>query len=260
MKKFIAVLCTFLIAICVFASAPIKAEASVDTVVTASYKTLKYGSKGSSVKKLQTRLAYLGYYSGNIDGKYGPLTKSAVKNFQKASGLTANGTANNATQKELYSEDAPFNQKSVSYSVKYIDNGAYYKIALSNSEQDYVRKMCKKYNVSFEMVLALMKVESGYKASAKSKTNDYGIMQINKGNHSFLKKKLGVKNFLDFKQNTQAGVYMLSRYTAKHSDIHKVLMCYNLGEGTAAKKWKKGTLQTSYSLKIVSAMEQLELK
>ncbi len=260
MKKFLALFFSLIVIIGSLVSFPVKAEAAENTLIAANYSTLKYGSRGDGVKKLQTRLAYLGYYSGNIDGKYGPLTRTAVKNFQDVSGLTVNGTANNATQRELFAENAPFNDSKVSYSVKYIDSKKYYKIALSNNQQDYVRKMCKKYNVSFELVLALMKVESGYKASAKSKTNDYGIMQINKGNHSFLKKKLGVKNFLDFKQNTQAGVYMLSRYTAKHSDIHKVLMCYNLGEGAAAKKWKKGTCSTSYSLKVVSAMEQLKQK
>ncbi len=260
MKRFLSVICSLMIAVCLVNAAPIKTEASVNTVITATYSTLKYGSKGSAVKKLQTRLAYLGYYSGNIDGKYGPLTKSAVKSFQRAAGLKVNGTANNKTQTELYSDTAPQNPNSISYSVKYIDSDVYYNISLSNDEQDYVRKICKKYNVSFELVLGLMKVESGFKETAKSKTNDYGIMQINKCNHSYLKKKLGVSNFLDFEQNTKAGVYWLSRYTAKHSDIHKVLMCYNLGESAAAKKWKKGTLQTSYSLKVVAAMEQLTKK
>lgn len=260
MKKIISVICTFMIAVCLMNTLPLKVDASANTVTTASYSTLKYGSKGASVKKLQIRLAYLGYYSGSIDGKYGPLTKSAVKNFQRSTGLKVNGTANNETQIELYSDDAPQNSNSISYSVKYIDSDVYYNISLSKDEQDYVRKICKKYNVSFELVLGLMKVESGYKETAKSKTNDYGIMQINKCNHSYLKKKLGVSNFLDFEQNTKAGVYWLSRYTAKYSDIHKVLMCYNLGESAASKKWKKGIIQTSYSLKVVAAMEQLTKK
>lgn len=260
MKKFLSVICMLLIALCIANTAPLKAEASVTTVITAGYSTLKYGAKGSAVKKLQTRLAYLGYYSGNIDGKYGPLTRSAVKSFQRAVGLSVNGTANGNTQKYLYSDLAPQNPNSISYSVKYIDSDVYYNISLTEDEQDYVRKICKKYNVSFELVLGVMKVESGYSTKLKSKTNDYGIMQINKCNHSYLSKKLGVNNFLDFEQNTKAGVYWLSRYTAKYSDIHKVLMCYNLGEGAAAKKWKKGTTQNTYSLKVVAAMEQLTRK
>ncbi len=259
MKKFLSIVCVMLIALCAVNAMPVKVAAA-DNVVAAGYSTLKYGAKGTTVKKLQTRLAYLGYYSGNIDGKYGPLTKSAVKNFQKAAGLGASGTANSSTQKCLYSDSAPKNPNSISYSVKYIDNDVYYNISLTEDEQDFVRSVCKKYNVSFELVLSIMKVESGYNKKLKSKTNDYGIMQINKCNHSYLTKKLGVKNFLDFEQNTKAGVYWISRYTAKYSDIHKVLMCYNLGESAAAKKWKKGTLQTSYSLKVVAAMEQLREK
>ncbi len=260
MKKLITVCCVLLLALFAVSLAPVKAEAATVSVVSVSYKTLKYGSRGTSVKKLQSRLAYLGYYSGNIDGKYGPLTRSAVRNFQKAAGINVSGTANSNTQSRLFADSAPHNPKCISYSVKYIENDVYYNIALSDEQQDYVRSVCRKYNVSFELVLGLMKVESGYRINARSKTNDYGIMQINKCNHSYLKKKLGVSNFLDFKQNTKAGIYWLSRYTAKHSDIHKVLMCYNLGEGAAAKKWKKGTMQNAYSLKVVSAMEQLKEK
>ena len=104
-----------------------------------------------------------------------------------------------------------------------------------------------------------MKIESGYNTKCVTGTC-YGIMQINKSNLAFLKKKLGTKSLTDFKQNTQAGVYMLSRYTAKHTDIHKVLMCYNMGEGAAAKKWKKGTLSSCYSRKVTAAMEKLKRK
>ncbi len=255
MKK---LLCVLLVILCCIGNCPLRTDAAVNGPSVIAYTVLTYGARGNTVKNLQVKLAALGYYTGEIDGKYGPLTKKAVKSFQKDSGLEATGSANSNTQKMIFSAKAKTN--SSVYSVKYNSNKIYYDIKLSNAKQDYVRKMCKKYNVSFELVLAVMKVESGYREKAKSKTNDYGIMQINKGNHSFLRKKLGVSNFLDFEDNTQAGIYMLSRYTAKHSDIHKVLMCYNLGEGAAAKKWKKGTMQTSYSKKVVSEIKALKRK
>ena len=53
----------------------------------------KYDSTGDEVIAVQTKLKELGYYKGNIDGIYGSGTKSAVTNFQKANGLSADGIA-----------------------------------------------------------------------------------------------------------------------------------------------------------------------
>ena len=43
----------------------------------------KYGSRGSEVTQIQTKLKRWGYYSGNIDGIYGTQTVNAVKYFQR---------------------------------------------------------------------------------------------------------------------------------------------------------------------------------
>ena len=64
------------------------------------------GDTGEAVKKVQKRLKKLGYYSGSIDGDYGNGTKTAVKNFQKRNGLTANGKVNSKTLAKLNSSDA----------------------------------------------------------------------------------------------------------------------------------------------------------
>jgi peptidoglycan hydrolase-like protein with peptidoglycan-binding domain len=53
--------------------------------------TLRWGSTGDDVAKLQQTLAELGFYSGPIDGSFGPLTRSAVMAFQRANGLTPDG-------------------------------------------------------------------------------------------------------------------------------------------------------------------------
>ncbi len=57
----------------------------------------RYGSSGSEVKQIQTKLKNWGYYSGSIDGIYGSKTLSAVKKFQKTNGLTVDGIAGSAT-------------------------------------------------------------------------------------------------------------------------------------------------------------------
>ena len=44
---------------------------TVDSAAQATYSLLKLGASGLEVRKLQARLAELGYYAGGADGKYG---------------------------------------------------------------------------------------------------------------------------------------------------------------------------------------------
>lgn len=53
--------------------------------------TLKPGDHGVQVKRLQRALARLGYKPGAVDGDYGAATETALKAFQRASKLTADG-------------------------------------------------------------------------------------------------------------------------------------------------------------------------
>ena len=57
----------------------------------------KYGSTGSEVTQIQTKLKRWGYYSGAIDGIYGSKTLAAVKWFQSKNGLTVDGIAGTKT-------------------------------------------------------------------------------------------------------------------------------------------------------------------
>ena len=70
----------------------------------ATYTTLRYGSSGSDVKKLQQALINAGYDLGSTgaDGIYGNKTAAAVKAYQKANGLSVDGIAGNQTLGKLY--------------------------------------------------------------------------------------------------------------------------------------------------------------
>ena len=57
----------------------------------------KYGSRGSEVTQIQTKLKRWGYYKGSVDGIYGSQTVSAVKYFQRKNGLTVDGIAGKNT-------------------------------------------------------------------------------------------------------------------------------------------------------------------
>lgn len=55
--------------------------------------TLRPGSSGDDVKRLQSRLAKLGFPPGKIDGDFGPATETAVRNFQHSKMLLPDGVA-----------------------------------------------------------------------------------------------------------------------------------------------------------------------
>lgn len=84
-----------------------KTEVSNTKVDDYTSYCLKYGDSGEAVKRVQSRLKELNYFSGEIGGNYLTLTQSAVAAFQRAAKLTANGVADYATLKALFSDDAP---------------------------------------------------------------------------------------------------------------------------------------------------------
>jgi putative chitinase len=60
-------------------------------------QTLREGSSGSEVTKLQTKLKELGFDPGDVDGNFGPGTKKALIAFQQSKGLQADGIAGSQT-------------------------------------------------------------------------------------------------------------------------------------------------------------------
>ena len=62
---------------------------------------LKYGDWGQDVKSLQLRLETLGFYKGEIDGKFGEKTMEAVYKFQEKYGLQFDGEAGPETKGKL---------------------------------------------------------------------------------------------------------------------------------------------------------------
>ena len=68
--------------------------------------SLKVGSTGAEVRKMQNRLKELGYLKGSADGDFGAATESAVKSVQAQNGLAVDVKASTATLNELYSANA----------------------------------------------------------------------------------------------------------------------------------------------------------
>lgn len=90
LRRFSAVLLT-----CAFLSATLPGMAASST--------LMFGSRGTAVLQLQQALNALGYDTNGADGKFGKGTERAVKAYQQANGLTADGKAGVKTLAQLYS-------------------------------------------------------------------------------------------------------------------------------------------------------------
>jgi len=68
-----------------------------EEVVEEIFTSLRFGSTGTNVSILQESLTRLGYYYGDVTGSYGTKTRAAVRSFQKANSLTADGIAGKKT-------------------------------------------------------------------------------------------------------------------------------------------------------------------
>lgn len=136
----------------------------------------------------------------------------------------------------------------------------YYDIPLSKDLQLYTYNKCVEYGIPehYELVLAMMWQESNYTTNLVSSTDDYGIMQINSCNHTWLVDLLGPTNFLDAHDNINAGVYIISKLLIKYDDVHKALMSYNMGEHGASLNWQAGNYTGSYSRGVVAKREAIE--
>ena len=75
---------------------------------------LRMGDQGSEIAEIQGRLALLGY-DVVADGDFGPATADAIKEFQMANGMKADGLVGPATYMALLGKDMPDISRGSSY-------------------------------------------------------------------------------------------------------------------------------------------------
>lgn len=76
---------------------PVESQKTATATGVISMTTLRNGSKGTQVKVLQWLLNLNGYDAGTIDGIFGSKTLKALKAYQAAKGLEADGVAGKKT-------------------------------------------------------------------------------------------------------------------------------------------------------------------
>lgn len=128
-------------------------------------------------------------------------------------------------------------------------------IPLAPELQLFMLKMAKKYDVPYNLLLAIAETESGFDPDAVSGTNDYGLMQINKINHKWLT-EAGCDP-MTRAGNIEAGALMISNaLEIADGDLDRALMVYNHGQAGAKKKWDEGVFSTAYTEKINERMKK----
>ena len=74
---------------------------ATSAITAGNLPILQIEDSGSSVEQLQARLTELNFYSGPLDGIFGPQTEQAVQNFQRQSGLSVDGVVGPETWQKL---------------------------------------------------------------------------------------------------------------------------------------------------------------
>ncbi len=87
-----ATIAFFLISVLTFVVAPLQ---------SAKASNIVKGDTAANIRIVQQKLSDLGYYTYKVDGIWGSRTKNAVKNFQRAKGLTVDGIVGSKTEKAL---------------------------------------------------------------------------------------------------------------------------------------------------------------
>ncbi len=130
------------------------------------------------------------------------------------------------------------------------------KCDMPKEHQEFLYYLCAGYNLDFPLVMGLIQQESSFDSDVISRTNDYGYMQINKINHSWLTDTIGTTNYTDPYENMRAGCFILRKLFEQYQDTDLVLMCYNLGETGASRLWDKGIYSTTYTEKVIQYQER----
>lgn len=120
----------------------------------------------------------------------------------------------------------------------YYGSNKYHK--LDYKLQEYTYDLCIKYKIEkyYTLILCQLYYESQYKTDIISGTNDYGIAQINKCNHKWLSKELGITNFLNAKQSILCNIYLMSNNLKKYS-VESSLFCYNTGSPNGSNTYSR---------------------
>lgn len=139
-------------------------------------------------------------------------------------------------------------------------------VSLENNDlsptQSYINHYSKQYGADADLITAIIGMESGGEIKAfninENGTHDKGLMQINSFNYEWLTRELGITDFYNPRQNIHCGVYMIADLMDRHTELHEILMSYNMGEKRTRELRAQGVYSSKYSRKIMKIYEELK--
>jgi hypothetical protein len=177
-----------------------------------------------------------------------------------------------ATKKETEVKKAQPNIKTVETvkrvaTVKKVESFRKYEIPLPSSMQSFIWDLCKKENVDYELVLAIISSESSFNAKTVSYDNSSrGLMQVNTRTTFYpMAKKLGIRNpdVFNAEDNIRVGIHyiatLIDAWDSKYSGIElekRVILSYRFGVAGA----KRHSVNHAYVKKVRGIQNSLRTK
>lgn len=126
--------------------------------------------------------------------------------------------------------------------------------------QVYTYCVCKQYGVRYDLVVALIEKESGYKFDEVGDDgHSIGYMQIYEEWHKDRMERLNVTDLRNPYQNVLVGIDYLSELIERYGTVQDALAAYNYGEqGAKRNLWKKGIYVYEYNQTIMNRMKEIE--
>ena len=144
-------------------------------------RNLFKGCKGQDVTELQQRLKSLGYYSGTIDGDFGPVTDAAVRVYQAVVGVYVDGIVGPITRGTM--ESKAESKAIVEESVDDIIKSARQSIQAGNGSIEVARWSGHKWIVSSDEIRSFQDLQiTGSSDVEKSDDNDQGYFSYKGSN------------------------------------------------------------------------------
>jgi membrane-bound lytic murein transglycosylase MltF len=142
-----------------------------------------------------------------------------------------------------------------------------YDIPMSKELQEYTFELCREYNLSYELVLAVMHTESRFDPNADS-GNSKGICQISRGTGDWVSEQAGIRDFDPYnpKHNIAVGIWYLD-YLRSYwweqgcldQDVFSLmLISYNRGIQGCKNYVEKHGLNNDYVTKVYEYKTKLE--
>ncbi len=128
---------------------------------------------------------------------------------------------------------------------------------ISEEYQEYVYEVAEEYNLSPELIVAMIETESSGRRKVVSSANCIGLMQVSPKWHGDRMERLGVTDLTDAYGNILVGCDFVAELFEKYDDVYAVLMAYNEGEYHGAIERAEAGEYSKYAKKIVARWNEL---